>query len=297
LEIPVTKEILSHKARLSILGLTIRQLSNSVTVFEGRHPLGVGVTATVVRSGREALVFDSLLYPEDSRELLHNIKEYNVSIKGLINTHWHWDHTAGNQLFSATNRIISHSLSSYLMRKFLNWDDLNEDLQQDEKIRTVYPNESVADGFVFEVGRQEVEFLHTPGHTPDSIAGWLRSERIVIAGDTVMELPYLWYGDSRALIDSLMRLRSVVGSGRMIQGHGGTCPSEKVNSDVKYIESLLSLVGESFNSGKSVEEAKTAIKLADCVSKERLEITPTSYEGVHSKNVGRIYAEVSGKAA
>ena len=276
-----------------LLPLTRRNVSNSVTVFEGRHPWGVGVTATVVQSGGEAFVFDSLLYPEDSRELLHNIKASSLNVKGLINTHWHWDHTAGNQIFFETSRIVSHSLSSELMRKFLTWDDFNRDAREEDRIRTVYPNESVADGSVLEVGNQEILFLHTPGHTPDSIIGCLKDEDVVIAGDTVMELPYLWYGDSRELIESLRRVQTIAGGGTVVQGHGGTCAGEKLNSDVRYIESLRSAVTECIASGKTAKEVKDIIKLADCADHDVLEKVSRQYEGIHSENVEHVYGEMT----
>jgi glyoxylase-like metal-dependent hydrolase (beta-lactamase superfamily II) len=175
----------------------------------------------------------------------------------------------------------------------LTW--LNKELKEEEQVRPTYPNESIVDGSVLPVGNLKIEILHTPGHTPDSITGWVKDEGIIIAGDTVMELPYVMYGDSKALIESLKRVQAVVGKGRVIQGHGGTCTSEKVDSDIRYIESLRSIVTEYFNAGKTVKEAKATVKLADCVTKERLESIPKFYEDIHIENVERVYAELGNK--
>jgi hypothetical protein len=110
-----------------------------------------------------------------------------------------------------------------------------------------------------------------------------------------MELPYIMYGDIKALIESLKRVRTVVGGGNTIQGHGGTCASEKLDSDIRYIESLRSVVTEYFNAGKTVKEAMAGVKLADCVTRERLESIPKPYEDIHVENVERIYAELGNK--
>jgi glyoxylase-like metal-dependent hydrolase (beta-lactamase superfamily II) len=245
----------------------------------------------VVHSGKDAFVFDSLLYLQDTRELLHSISQMNLNIIGLINTHWHPDHIAGNQLFLQTKRIISHSFCNELMRADdLTW--LNKELKEEEQVRPTYPNEFISDGSVLAVGNLPIEILHTPGHTPDSITGWLKDEGIIIAGDTVMELPYVMYGDSKILIESLKRVRQIVGGGRIIQGHGGTCTSEKLDSDIRYIESLRSLAGEYFNAGKTIEDAKASVRLADCVTKERLESIPEFYKGIHAENVERVYTEL-----
>jgi glyoxylase-like metal-dependent hydrolase (beta-lactamase superfamily II) len=135
------------------MNLTRETVSDRVTVFTGRHPMaGVGVTSTVVSSGSDAFVFDSLMYPDDTRNLLLSVKSMGLIPVGLINTHWHWDHTAGNQMFYETKRIITHSLSPVLMRK-MTWDDFNKDLEEGDKIRTVYPNETIKDKSVLTLRR------------------------------------------------------------------------------------------------------------------------------------------------
>jgi glyoxylase-like metal-dependent hydrolase (beta-lactamase superfamily II) len=274
------------------LALGQRKVSDSVTVFEGRHPMGLGVTATVVHSGGEAFVFDTLYYPADTKELLRSVQKMDLSVVGLINTHWHSDHTAGNQLFLQTQRVISHSLCGDLMRKDDTYDvgsDLNKDLKSGDKVRPRYPNESIADGSVLEVGRLEVKFLHTPGHTPDSITGWLKEESVMIAGDTVMQLPFIWYGDDRTLVESLQEVQKVLRGGKVVQGHGGTCTREKLDNDIVYLQNLRSLVTERFDSGNTIEEIKSRIRMKDCVPGGWLKSVPRLYEDVHTSNVERTY--------
>jgi glyoxylase-like metal-dependent hydrolase (beta-lactamase superfamily II) len=280
-----------------MLNLEQRKLSDSVIVFDGHYPEGGNVTSTVVHSGNHAFVFDSLLYPEDTLDLLRSLKDLNLNPEGLVNTHWHLDHTAGNQLFLETKRIISHSLCNDLMHTDLpsqiNW--LNEELKEEGRVRATYPNEAISDGSVLKVGDQEIKFLHTPGHTPDSIIAWLEDENVIVAGDTVMELPYLWHGESQALIESLKRVQSIVRGGKIVQGHGGICGREKLGGDVSYIENVRKLVAEYLESGKTAKEAAAGIKLADCVSMERIQSIPKLYEEVHRENVERIYAELGNK--
>jgi glyoxylase-like metal-dependent hydrolase (beta-lactamase superfamily II) len=219
--------------------LVREELSDGVTVFTGRHPLsGIGVTSTVVSSGKQAFVFDTLYYPDDSQELLRTVKSMGLNPVGLLNTHWHVDHTAGNQVFLQTRRIVSNSLCIDLMHTDLpaQVESLNRDLKEEDRVRPVYPNETIGERSTLTIGNREIHFLHTPGHTPDSVLGYLEDDRIAIAGDTVMEIPFIPYGDSRALKDSLMRLRPVIGGMKIIQGHGGICSGDKLNGDVAYIE-------------------------------------------------------------
>jgi cyclase len=282
------------------------KVSDAIMVFDGHYGklndyAEGNVTATIIRSGNDVFVFDSMLHPEDTMELLQSLKRLNLNVKGLINTHWHLDHIAGNQLFLETKRIMSHSLCSELMHKDLpdQMNDWNKEAKGENKIRPVYPNEAVSDGSILNVGdRANIEFFHTPGHTPDSIIGWLKNEQVVIAGDTVMEVPFIGYGDSRALISSLKRIESIAGAkGKIIQGHGGICEGAKLVGDIRYLENLNRIVAEHRNAGKTAEEAVASIKLADCVSEESFRsLSPfwRSLGWLQSANVKRIYAELGG---
>jgi len=278
------------------MSLTQNEVSMGVILFSGRHPLGIDVTSTVARSGNDAFVFDSLYYPEDTLQLLQSIKSVGLTPVGLINTHWHLDHTAGNQLFQETKRIISHSQCVDLMRtdlpRQLEWArHADKNLKEADRIRPIYPNETIKDNSILAIGDREIVFLHTPGHTPDSIIGLLKDEHIIIAGDTVMELPYIWYGDSLALIEALRRVKSIDGEAKIIQGHGGECSIEKLDWDINYIENMRKIVAEYVSSGKTVEETKTKIQLVDCYPMDRVESFPGVYTYIHVENLERIYTE------
>jgi cyclase len=278
------------------------RLSDSILVFDGNYPGGGNVTSAVFHSGKEAFVFDSLLYPDDTRALLKSMKDLGLGIRGLVNTHWHVDHTAGNQLFLETSRIISHSLCGGLMAEDdLTW--LNEELKLEDKdkVRHSFPNESIADGSTLQVGSRMMEILHTPGHTPDSIVGWLKDEDVIVAGDTVTELPFAGYGDSRDLIESLQKVKSISGDrGKIIQGHGGICRGEKLDDDINYIEEVQRRTAEYVGSGETAEEASKNIKLEDCVTKERFQFLSKGFQSIlwfHPENVKRVYKELKEKGA
>jgi glyoxylase-like metal-dependent hydrolase (beta-lactamase superfamily II) len=280
------------------MSLTREDVSEGVTVFRGRYPVaGIGVTSTVISSGDQAFVFDTLLYPEDTEELLRSMSSMGLNPVGLINTHWHLDHTAGNQIFFQTKRIISHSLCIDLMHTDLpaQIEYLNKNLEEEDKVRPVYPNEIIEDKSTLTVGDREIHLLHAPGHTPDSILGYLEEERIVIAGDTVMELPYLWYGDSQGLIDSLKRLKPIVIGKKIIQGHGVLCGSEKVDSDIGYIESAKRLAANCIKSGKTLKEATLEIPLDRCLPNHRFDKMPKAYNDIHLENLEKLYKEMAAR--
>ena len=137
--------------------------------------------------------------------------------------------------------------------------------------------------------QNRVEIFHTPGHTPDSIIGWLKEQDVVVAGDTVMELPFVGYGDSWELIESLIKVQQICKEGtRIIQGHGGLCNSKKLDSDMSYIEDVRKRTAEYVASGKTIEQASEGIKLEDCVTKERFQYLRERFGSIlwcHPENV------------
>lgn len=136
---------------------------------------------------KEAAVVDPSFNADALIRLLRDLK---LTVKYVINTHCHRDHTAGNKdvqrAFDA--EVVAHTLS-----------------QVDKDV-------SVTDGDLIKVGVIPVRVIHTPGHSPDSIC--LLVDTKLLTGDTLFvgecgrtDLPN---GNARdmyhSLFDKLMRL-------------------------------------------------------------------------------------------
>ncbi|MBA4438174.1 MAG: MBL fold metallo-hydrolase [Nitrosopumilaceae archaeon] len=89
------------------------------------------------------------------------IKENNLKIKYIVNTHYHDDHTRGNEDMVASTKapIIQHESST-----------LKNDI-------------TVKDGDFIEFGNSKLKVLHTPGHSTDSIC--LVGDGKIFSGDTL----------------------------------------------------------------------------------------------------------------
>lgn len=93
---------------------------------------------------KEAAVVDPSFNTDAITKIL---KEQNLQLKLIINTHGHADHTAGNQELqkSFNAKIAAHRQSK-----------INKQI-------------SVEDGDTLKIGEITIKVIHTPGHTPDSI--------------------------------------------------------------------------------------------------------------------------------
>ena len=89
------------------------------------------------------------------------IKNYDLKIKYIVNTHYHDDHTRGNDemIESTKSLIVQHELST-----------LKNDI-------------TVKDGDFIEFGNSKLKVLHTPGHSNDSIC--LVGDGKIFSGDTL----------------------------------------------------------------------------------------------------------------
>jgi hydroxyacylglutathione hydrolase len=97
----------------------------------------------------------------DLIELEMLIKENDLKIKYIVNTHHHFDHTIGNEEMAKSTKapIIQHE---------------NSELKHDITVK---------DGDVIEFGNSKLKVLHTPGHSKDSIC--LIGDGKIFSGDTL----------------------------------------------------------------------------------------------------------------
>ena len=97
----------------------------------------------------------------DLIELEMVIKENNLKIKYIVNTHHHFDHTIGNEAMAESTKapIIQHE---------------NSELKHDITVK---------DGDTIAFGNSKLKVLHTPGHSKDSIC--LIGDGKIFSGDTL----------------------------------------------------------------------------------------------------------------
>jgi sulfur dioxygenase len=149
---------------------------------------------------REALLVDPL--EDDLDATLARLDREGWRVRGVVDTHTHADHPSGAA--EASRRLgvpyLLHAAS-----------------------RCAFPHETLHDGQRIPVGDLEVEVLHTPGHTEDSVS--LRAGRDLLTGDFLflgaegagrLDLPG---GDAGAHWDSLRKLAALPDATRVLPGH------------------------------------------------------------------------------
>ena len=109
-----------------------------------------------------------------------NIREYCQSltkkpIKNVINTHYHFDHTANNAYFDCA--YMSADTKPYATIPYPSFAGIN--------FPRNYPTVIIGDGYKFQLGNRELEVFEIPNHTAGGIALLDRRERLLFSGDEI----------------------------------------------------------------------------------------------------------------
>ncbi len=122
-------------------------------------------------------------------------------ITQVLNTHWHPDHTGGNQaIHEATGAPVTGP----------------------EEVRRVYqPDQVITEGDRVRLGSIEAEVWSIPAHTAGHVALYFASAKAIFVGDTLfaMGCGRLFEGTAEQMHANLQRLAALTGDVRVYCGH------------------------------------------------------------------------------
>ena len=232
-----------------------------------------GANAGLVRTASGTVVVDTTFSPHEMATLLGAAEEDPAGVSLVINTHFHSDHTWGNQLFDCP--ILSQRLCRERMEQNLaaSWSAqaIAEWITEVEKsdpamaagirvemaeLHITLPTEVFEDRFNLLLGGVRLETIHMGGHTPGSAVVWLPDEGVLFAGDLIFARCYPYAGDADvpAYIDALKQLPAF-GAQYIVPGHGEPCGEAEIQAQVDYLEETWARTAEHVAQGHDEEEA------------------------------------------
>lgn len=165
----------------------------------------------------------------DYRKIKDVIDRDGLKSVAIINTHGHGDHIGANNRFGIPAWI--HRLDA----EFLQDPSKNLSVTFGFSLKTEPAKRLLEQGDILNIGKYNLEVIHTPGHTPGSIC--LKGDSVIFTGDTLfcegIGRTDFSYGSESDIIRSIKeRLFTLDDSYVIYPGHGpsSTIGNEKLHN-------------------------------------------------------------------
>ncbi|HKK09412.1 MAG TPA: MBL fold metallo-hydrolase [Bacteroidales bacterium] len=133
---------------------------------------------------KECILIDIACQDQREQEqLLSFIKDNNLNVKEIVNTHNHVDHILGNTF--AKNTFNAPLTAHKEGDPFIRTAPASAEMLGFSMGNPVFPDHYIKEGDVIRFGNSKLKVLYTPGHADGSICLHSKEEKFVIAGDVL----------------------------------------------------------------------------------------------------------------
>jgi cyclase len=288
--------------------------------------MNVGANSPIILTDSEAVVIDSEITPAAARALVTDLKAItDKPVKYVIDSHYHYDHAHGNQVFTSSAQVIGHDntykrLLTNVMEQYTylssvqgipnRVDGLRQRIEQEKdpqqkatmerqvasslayleqvkEIKVTPPNLTFKNDMTLHIGGREIRLLYLGrGHTDTDVVVFLPRERIVASGD-LMESQISYMGDSYPdeWPATLDRLRAL-DFDTVMPGHGVVFKGKtKIEAFQKYLRDVITQTTAFKKQGLSAEDAAAKVD----VTAYRGEFASIRSVGIDPAAVRRVY--------
>ena len=148
--------------------------------------------------------------PSESAPIIDFLKNKNINLKYILNTHHHFDHIGGNKDLKKKfgSKIVGYKGDSYRIPEI--------DLQ-------------LENNQIWESENFKAKIIHVPGHTSGHICFHFFREKIVFTGDTLFSLGCgrIFEGTYKEMFESLKKIKRLPKETKIYCGHEYTQSNSK----------------------------------------------------------------------
>ncbi len=278
--------------------------------------------AGVVVFERAALVFDTHFTPEAGREFLAQIRSITSKpVRYVVNSHFHPDHTHGNQAFNdalfigstITRRDVLNvdlaSMNRAVATAQGQLEKLRRDTAQDtaaaqgqhlrdlksrqdyldtmSRQKIIPPVVTLDDSLIIQDGKSEVKLCWLgSGHTEGDTVLFLPREKIAFLGDLFFNEAIPNVQDA-CMLDWIKTLRETLKleADKFVPGHGPVGSRKDVETFLGYLEEIKSLVESAIAGGSNMEQATREIQVPEKYSSYK-------FKDFFPSNVQKMFSEI-----
>ena len=172
--------------------------------------------------------------PGEAKPIVDYLKNKNIKLRYILNTHHHFDHIGGNE---------------YLKKKFGSIVvGFKKDINRIPEIDVL-----LEDNQIWKAENFEAKIIHIPGHTSGHICFHFFKEKLVFTGDTLFSLGCgrIFEGTYKEMFESLKKIKSLPQETRIYCGHEYTLNNSKF---------CIAHDPDNLNLKKKIEHIKKQIK-------------------------------------
>mgnify|MGYP003314628241 FL=1 len=237
--------------------ITIERISDHLHVLFGN---GGNILVSIGENG--VLLVDDQM-PEAKNVILRAIRKLGGrSVDYVINTHWHFDHAEGNNVFGPSGaQIIAQENSRYMM---LNPQPINLSFivypQQPYPVEAV-PEITYKNSMNLHLNGDRIELYHFGhAHTTGDSAVYLRDSNVLHMGDVFnMTGPPFIDADNGGSIDGIIQfceevLKVVNDETIVVPGHGPISTTQDLQTYIDMLTVVRDRIRSQIDEGKNLDE-------------------------------------------
>ena len=187
------------------------------------------------------LVVDTFEDPGCARDLLADIRKIsNLPIKFVVNTHYHYDHVSGNNVFADAGAVIvaHRNVRAWVRTENLKFFGPKITAEQKARVESIALPTVVHDGAVdLYLGSRRITVRYYPGHTGGDSVVSIPDAHVVFCGDLLWKehIPNFIDANTTAWLKTLDALPNDYGANTWVPGHGGPANAEDIVTFRTYI--------------------------------------------------------------
>lgn len=255
---------------LLLLMVAVPAWSEDAKPFFTLHELAPGVWAAVTLPGSHAggntgfvvgsesvAVIDTFQTPTAAEALLAAIRKTTpLPVRYVIDTHYHLDHVAGNQVFAQAGAVVMAQQNVRIWERTENLKFFGDKITPEQKQMVgslALPTLSYRDGVVLDLGGRTLQVRVLPGHTGGDSVVIVPDADVVFTGDLFWDhsLPNLIDANTIKQIATDETLFTDYPKAVFVPGHGEVGHADDVRTFRGYLVALRQAVADARAHGKS----------------------------------------------
>ena len=248
----------SHFPKQQDVQFKVAPISGNVHLLQGR---GGNIAAV---TGPEGILIVDDDYRQLSTQLASALKQLgSEKPRFILNTHWHGDHTEGNEFFGKDSTIVAHANVRKRMSQPNFLSLLNREVPASPAV--AWPIVTYTESMSIYLNGEEIRAVHYPnGHTDGDTIVFFTKANVVHLGDDffVGRFPFVDLdsnGNVQGLINNIATLiQAIPADAKLIPGHGPLSTIVDLKNYHAMLVDTSKIVQDGMKKKSSLDELKKA---------------------------------------